>query len=464
MVGLGLQPCNFGSGDPASHIPWLPSDQPSVCCQFDSAGLFQQLRDDLGRYAEMSPEQHAIYTDFCSARRKRACVTIRIVGGVPYVLDLFPGYQSRMKATLTAIYRALQRLGPTPDVQIVVDVTDGELQNIDLPIFVITYRSVKPAGVLYPDFTFYSWPESACPPSEPSHAYTHLFRSFGQNWNERVAPWANRSDSLFWRGARVSDGGRRDRALLHLAEAPGTDARFMTWRAVAPTGQNEAVGCVGLLDQCQNRYLAFLAGTTYSSRIKFQLLCGSTVLASRLEFVEWWTHLMRPGVHYAEVLPDWSNSPSVLGALRERAATARAIASRGQRLALSLLSPAAVDCYWWQLLAAAARVLPQPPLDAQLPAHARPLEDVLLWPDGVVLSAEVAGPSGGYMQLVNPPFELRDPRCFDDGGGGSGLQWSHCCNAEAYGPHGDVRCWEHATDREGRALDFEHCCLFGRGA
>lgn len=54
------------------------------------------------------------------------------------------------------------------------------------------------------------------------------------------------------------------------------------------------------------------SGTTYSSRIKYQLLCGSLVLANepRLSlqwpfsvglrgFIEWWTHLLLPGVHYA---------------------------------------------------------------------------------------------------------------------------------------------------------------------
>lgn len=69
----------------------------------------------------------------------------------------------------------------------------------------------------------------------------------------------------------------------------GVDAEFIAWRAVSPTGQNEATGYTGLLAQCGHRYLAFLAGTTYSSRLKFQLLCGSTVLAAQPEFVEWRT-------------------------------------------------------------------------------------------------------------------------------------------------------------------------------
>lgn len=105
-----------------------------------------------------------------------------------------PRYQSRIKATLLGIYRALQRLGPTPDTEVVIDVTDGELQNIDLPVLVITHRAAMPAGILYPDFTFFSWPESACPPEEPSHAYGHLLEGAG----------GGRSPPL--RATRASDG------------------------------------------------------------------------------------------------------------------------------------------------------------------------------------------------------------------------------------------------------------------
>lgn len=32
----------------------------------------------------------------------------------------------------------------------------------------------EPRGILYPDFTFYSWPESTCPPNEMSHDYSDM--------------------------------------------------------------------------------------------------------------------------------------------------------------------------------------------------------------------------------------------------------------------------------------------------
>ena len=161
---------------------------PEACRSLDALGLFEALRANVGRYSAMSGEQKRVYRGFCSWRR-RACVTLRIVAGMPYVLDLFPGFQSRHVATLHMVYRSLQRCGPPPDAELVIDVTDGELQHVDLPVLVITHRAWQPFGVLYPDFTFFSWPESACPPRETSHAYSHLVAQFSRNWTHATAPW-----------------------------------------------------------------------------------------------------------------------------------------------------------------------------------------------------------------------------------------------------------------------------------
>ena len=87
---------------------------------------------------------------------------------------------------------------------------------------------------------------------------------------------------------------------------------------MSSTGQNEVQGCVGLLEQCKHRYLAFLAGTTYSSRIKYQLLCGSLVLAQEPRFLEWWSRLLAPGVHYVPVEKSWANVQPLMQLLRQK--------------------------------------------------------------------------------------------------------------------------------------------------
>merc|ERR1711933_425316 len=92
----------------------------------------------------------------------------------------------------------------------------------------------------------------------------------------------------------------------------------MEWRTNSITGKNRALGCVGLLEHCRYRYLAFLNGNTYSSRFKYQLLCGSCVFASRQPWVEWWSHLIEPERDYVEVRPDWADATHRLAEVRSR--------------------------------------------------------------------------------------------------------------------------------------------------
>ena len=65
---------------------------------------------------------------------------MRVLDGIAYVLDMFPGYQSRHRSTLHALARVIARFGPLPNLEVIIDVTDGELQKIDLPILVITHK------------------------------------------------------------------------------------------------------------------------------------------------------------------------------------------------------------------------------------------------------------------------------------------------------------------------------------
>lgn len=443
----------------AGAVLLLPCAAPAAdaqpqCRAFELAGLYKQIELDLARYTEFPVDYQWVAANFCSTQYKRNCMRLRSVDGVMYVLDLIPGYQTRHKSTLHAVQRALTRLGPLPrDVEVTIDLSDGDLQRIDLPILMITHRVAEPVGILYPDFTFFNWPESACPPKEPTHANSWLMLMFAQNWTHEVQPWESRADSLFWRGGRVADGGAREEALQILKGAPRVDADFVTWRAYSSTGSNEVPGCVGLLEQCRYRFLPFLSGSTYSSRLKYQLLCGSTVLAVEPAFAEWWTRLLKAGREYALVAPRWQDAARVLAKLRAQPDEAGAIAQRGQELALTLLTPLAVDCYWWWLLASMAEILP--PL-GPLPPHARPLDDALLWPDDVVLTAELNGPVGGTKPvLVPPPRELHDPTCFlsDD------VAWSRCCDTLRFGPSGDERCWE-----QDPTLSFDRCCLSVRSS
>mmetsp|Transcript_21500 Transcript_21500/g.64171 ORF Transcript_21500/g.64171 Transcript_21500/m.64171 type:complete len:435 (+) Transcript_21500:63-1367(+) len=370
----------------------------ATCSTFGPLGLFDQAESDFARYRSgLTPQQQAEYQNFCEQQARQACMTIVIAKGRIYVRHFVPGYQSRHRATLHAIYRVAQRFGPLPDAQFVVEVTDGYFAGVDLPVFMITRMEHTQVGVLYPDFTFYTWPEAVCPP-ERSHAYGPLFEEFAREARSAEADpeawWKNKADVLFWRGGVVSSP-QRAQAMKALQGLPGVDVAYMEWHNVSITGHNGAPGCVGLRDHCRRRYLAFLNGNTYSSRLKYQLLCGSCVFASRPQWIEWWSRLLSPKTDYLEVRQDWSDAAEKLAEVRARPDGGHAIAEQGRRKALAILSEDAVDCYWLRLIEQAAVVLPPPSfLDEDgVPRKAMPIEDVLLYPNNVILAGDyVAGP------------------------------------------------------------------------
>lgn len=347
---------------------------------------------DFGRYQSMTPGQRTAYPEYC-ATLKHACATILSVDGELFVKHFFAGYQSRHRATLHAIYRSALRLGPFPDSQIVIEFTDGNLWQVELPLLVITRPTGTTNGVLYPDFTFFSWPEAVCG-AERTHAHGVLMREFereaGRLQSDPEQHFARKQDKLFWRGAPVGNNYRQT-ALTNVAgDSLHIDMQFMSWKAVSTGGNNSAPGCVGLLDHCRYRYLAFLQGNSYSSRLKYQLLCGSTVLASRQGWEEFWTRQLTPNQHFVEVLADWSDAKARLEDVRRNQRKALSIAQKGQRLALDLLNDQAVDCYWAEIFSSAGQYLPKPPKRDKLPRFVRPIQDVLLFhsedaitPDGI---------------------------------------------------------------------------------
>eukprot|EP00397_Hematodinium_sp_SG-2012_P039523 GEMP01043165.1.p1 GENE.GEMP01043165.1~~GEMP01043165.1.p1 ORF type:complete len:244 (+),score=23.50 GEMP01043165.1:339-1070(+) len=232
-------------------------------------------------------------------------MTLQIRGGRIYVRHFFPGYQSRHRATLHALYRVSQRFF-LPDSDVIVEVSDGYVQP-GYPIFRIARPVSDTTGILYPDFTFYSWPESIC--RERSHAYGDLLSTF-----DHVPAFDKRNATLFWRGGLVGNPVRSVAVKL-LKDVPGADVNFMTWGLVSITGANQAMGCVGLDDHCQYKYLAFLNGNTYSSRLKYELLCGSVVFASPPDWVEWWSEQLKPS-DYVQINKDWSNIVETLQQVR----------------------------------------------------------------------------------------------------------------------------------------------------
>jgi len=378
-----------------------------TCSRFEELGLYRQAETDFAHYKKkgLSPENQTNYRNFCKTVLRHSCITVIILRGRIFVKHFYPGYQSRHRSTIYAIYQVAKRFGPLPDAEFVIEVTDGYLGGLyDLPVFMITRPAETQVGILYPDFTFFNWPEAVCPP-ERSHGYGYLYSLYEREAKKMDAKpdefWAGKEDILFWRGGHIHNVNR-DNAVKIFKNMPAVDMAFMEWHNWTVTGINGAPGCVGLLDACKYRYLAFLNGNTYSSRFKFNLLCGSCVFASRQMYVEWWSQLFRAGEDYVEVKEDWSDAPQQHEKVRRSADGGLKIARSAQKKALQLLSEDAVDCYWLRLIELASKNLPRPANVEfeDLPASTKPIEDVLHYANDVTIGDE--GLVGGGLTVIVP--------------------------------------------------------------
>ena len=340
------------------------------------------------------------YFDFCHS----ACLHLIIREGRIYVKRFIPGYESRTRATLLQVFNVWARFGSRlfPDADIILDVTDGDYQT-NLPVFYISRKKAefgggRGHGVLYPDFTFFSWPESICAADrEISHSYISLhenYRKLNDPQSERYKPFSSRTNKLLWRGGKLMTN-KRDVALHNLLRlqdlqrqanssmSTEIDVAYMTWHGNnGVTGTVSQPDCTALIDECGNKFLAFLPGNTYSSRLKFQLQCGSVVIKGPDTFEEWWSPFqadfkLHHGNPYLELSNDtFDDAEEKIAFLEANPKEAEKIAMASRKFTEAILNPEAVACYWLKLIELSSKYLPQ---DRDINVNTlKPIEDVLM--------------------------------------------------------------------------------------
>jgi hypothetical protein len=87
-----------------------------------------------------------------------------------------------------------------------------------------------------------------------SHSYAELYRLMSLNFPLNESVWSSRRDFLFWRGAAVFSAARVSASNI-LRNVSHADVKIL-----------EESHCVSLKDHCDNKYLVYIAGNTYSSR------------------------------------------------------------------------------------------------------------------------------------------------------------------------------------------------------
>ena len=120
---------------------------------------------------------------------------------------------------------------------------------------------------------------------------------------------------------------------------------------------------------------------SYSSLIKYQLLCGSNFLSIKLDWIEWWSGSLVPGVHYVPLSDKcWEDIGIVWNETRANPIKSETISKTGRDLATTSLDPDDVYCYWECIITLVGSHLPVLAPEDPLPPNSIPLEDLIFYP------------------------------------------------------------------------------------
>jgi len=258
------------------------------------------------------------------------------------VLPRFARFAFRAVNSMLLVQRAATRFA-LPDVDFSLMLTDGEDDFANLPIW--TYcRSVSThQGVPVPDFTFVSF--HRIDKGGVNSSFEFLLDQFSRMTTNASRAFATRKDVLFWRGswAQTREIWMSERA--HEGPGPPIDVKYIDVKTAKSESRRAKPRAppVGLFDFCDYKYLLHMQGVywRYSSRLKYLLLCGSTVFLGPQKFEEFYYSTL----HGAVVHVQPNDLRAVLNRTHENQAYAENVARTGQQLALDLFQPQRIDEY-----------------------------------------------------------------------------------------------------------------------
>lgn len=315
--------------------------------QKEVKALFEQIELDFEPFLSTKITSLMVEQAYCAC--SSAGFRFQVVDNQLYVAGETRHIQSRhahLKKQLLDLYRAD---GNLPDVDIVFGSSDfsEECSISDMPPdcrargprFHHTKTAEQNWTILHPDETFGGWPEANINPWAEQQQVLSMAAS--------AHSWADRSDALFFAGANL--GYTRMNAAKFFAESahPEVELKWVNWA--------KPHTLMGQHDFCKYRYLLHMAGCSWSSRLKWIMLCRAAIVFSQSPFLEFWHRALEPGRNIISVpeVEKPKDSLHILKAaqkLRSDDGFAQKLAAAAQATALHTLSPENVREYWRRLL------------------------------------------------------------------------------------------------------------------
>jgi len=291
-------------------------------------------------------------------------------------------YETRSRSVKTVLKLVTDTFSHFTDMDLFFNVEDttglGHFNDVlfNVPVFALTKSKNVKHGlrheniILMPCFTLWSWPEAR------AGRWKGKLNSI-LNAGLRLK-FEERTSKAFWRGI-FNNEGRTWFHSLSVKYPNLVDVQQNVW-----SKHDNALPLVGseayttLEDHCKFKYLLHIEGGSYSSRLKYLLLCGSTVIYDRgNHWDEYWYHLLEhnQNVILFEKRGNEDEFKKLHEFLSKNEDKAKEIGNQGRQLVSHYLSENAISCFWWKILDEYGKLIGYKPT---LHPDAIPMEDYLL--------------------------------------------------------------------------------------
>ncbi|XP_062197863.1 uncharacterized protein LOC133900672 [Phragmites australis] len=335
------------SSSPSVPLPLAPS---STCPEY-----FRHIHKDLSPWRETGITRQAV-----ERARHWAFFRLVVVDGRAYVVKYRRAFQTRDVFTQWGILQLLARYpGRVPDLDImffcgdIPQVRAAGFPNPSTapPLFGYCKDGAEALDILFPDWTFWGWPEVNIRPWAP-------FLEEVMPENQRV-PWPEREPYAYWKGNPTAGGEVRGDLMRCNASDGGKDwnARLFgqDWRYAIRNDFKDS----NLAKQCLYRYKIYVQGRGWSVSRKYILACDSLMLPIDSPYQDFFSRGLVAGRHYWPI-DNTRKCPSIKFAVdwgNAHPAQAQRMGEEGSSFAREEMSMDYVYDYMLHLLTNYARLL-----------------------------------------------------------------------------------------------------------
>jgi hypothetical protein len=250
----------------------------------------------------------------------------------------------RQYAILSSIYRALITAPQNeiiPNIEFTFCVNDHPRANVWS-----LARSNNAGEVnntwLMPDYGYWSWPEPHIGSVSESR---DVIAQQDKRWS-----WDEKIDKAVWRGTVHWNKDLRGQLMEVSKRKSWADVQELDW------GKND----LSMEEFCKYRFLIYTEGVTYSGRLKYQQLCRSVIITTKMQ----WQTFLSPALvedgsnqNIVIVKDDWSDLEDRINWLQMHPQDAERISENNVRTFRDqYMSKGAETCYWRELFRAWAEV------------------------------------------------------------------------------------------------------------